>query len=174
MLRCLCFLFLVGFIDLKCISYSLRTLEILLSFQVIIRKVSVQAPVDNVNQGIEEAPQSAATPNSTTNVSDVRKLQFFCISIGTIRVLLIMVFVLTSNMDKNIEPYAYIFCDDVDLSMHFHSTSFVFYSLRRLKLATFRELFPTEISENSFHSPEKLNMLKCKGEHWLVKWRQCN
>lgn len=85
-----------------------------------------------------------------------------------------MVFVLTSNMDKNIEVYAYIFFDDVDLSMHFQCTSFVFYRLRPLKLATFRELFPTEISENSFHSPEKLNMLKCKGEHWLVKWRQCN
>jgi hypothetical protein len=58
------------------------TIEILLWFQVINRKVSVQAPVDNVNQGIEEAPQSGATTNSTTNVSDVRKLQLFCISIG--------------------------------------------------------------------------------------------
>ncbi|KAK9935392.1 hypothetical protein M0R45_022495 [Rubus argutus] len=51
------------------------TLEILLWFQVINRKVSVQAPVDNVSQGIEEAPKSGATPNSTTNVSDIKTIK---------------------------------------------------------------------------------------------------
>ncbi|KAM5566940.1 binding partner of ACD11 1 [Rosa sericea] len=36
----------------------------------------MSAPVDNVNQGIGEAPQSAATPNSTTiDVSDVKTIK---------------------------------------------------------------------------------------------------
>ncbi|KAL6189929.1 hypothetical protein ACLB2K_036330 [Fragaria x ananassa] len=45
--------------------------------------MNVWAPVDNVNQGIGEAPQSAVTPNSTTiNVSDVRKVK--TIKVGNI------------------------------------------------------------------------------------------